>query len=181
MRRLRLTVAAMGASLLLAGCGSSDEGTASPSAEARTTTSAAPPPEEVSPLEGTWQTSSISASDVEATLRRYGLAKWIERFQPVSPLGAEQVLILRIGDDWDLFVKPTGKSLQKVDYDADYDVYGSKVDKIHATGATTYRWTVDGDKLKFEWLMSTEPAFRGIPDEVFSRALYMTQEFTKQS
>ena len=32
----------------------------------------------VSPA-GTWHTSEISQTDAEATLRRYGLAKWIKR------------------------------------------------------------------------------------------------------
>jgi hypothetical protein len=57
----------------------------------------------------------------------------------------------------------------------------TRVEKTHATGVTTYRWSVDGDTLTLEWLSTTEPPVEGIPDEVFGRALYMTQPFTRQN
>jgi hypothetical protein len=60
-------------------------------------------------------------------------------------------------------------------------VKGDRVEKIHATGVTTYRWSVDGDALALEWLSSTEEPYEGIPDEVFGRALYMTQPFMRQN
>jgi hypothetical protein len=36
---------------------------------------------------------------------------------------------------------------------------------------------VDGDTLTLEWLNTTIPSSDGIPEEVFQRALYMTEEF----
>jgi len=59
-------------------------------------------------------------------------------------------------------------------------VKGDTVDKIHSTGTTTLGWAVNGDTLTLEWLGTTEPPVEGIPDEVFQRALYMTQDFTRQ-
>ncbi|HYN37136.1 MAG TPA: hypothetical protein VEV82_09205 [Actinomycetota bacterium] len=96
------------------------------------------------------------------------------------PFGADTVLILDIRDGvWDLYGKPKGEPREEIDYDAEYLIDGNKVGKIHATGATTYRWSVDGERLTLEWLKSTEPPYKGIPDEVFVRALYQTDEFTK--
>lgn len=181
-----MTAAVVGLSMLLASCGS-DEGTptTSSSAESSTTASAAPPsaapsPEPVSPLEGTWRTPPISPRDAEAPLRQSGLAKWIKRFRPLTPFAADTVLILEIEEPtWNLYGKPKGEPRQEIDYDANYALHGNKVEVIHATGSTTFRWFVDGDTLTLEWLKSTQAPYKGIPDEVFQRALYMTEEFTK--
>jgi hypothetical protein len=169
----------VGLALSFAGCGSDE---AAQTASEPTTTAASPrTTEAASPLEGTWRTSPISPSDSEATLRRYGLAKWIKRFRPLSPFTADTSLILDIkGGEWDLYGEARGQPRQEIDYDAGYAVRGNEVDKVHATGATTYRWSVDGDTLTLEWLRSTEPPSNGIPDEVFSRALYMTEDFERQ-
>ena len=137
--------------------------------------------EVVSRLEGTWRTGPISERDAEATLRRYGLAKWITRFRPVSPLAEVTRLILVIRDGaWNLYGKSGSGAREKIDYDADYVVKGNKVEKIHSTGVTTFRWSVDGDALTLEWVKTTEPPYEGIPDEVFQRALYMTSDFKRQ-
>ena len=183
MHVLQTSVALVGAAVLLAGCGS-DEGTptTSSSEEPSRTPPATPSRQAVTPLEGTWRTSPISPRDAEVTLRRHGLAEWIERFGPLTPFAAGTTLILDIKEgEWDLYGKPRGTPRQEIDYDAEYVVNGGTVDKIHATGASTYRWSVDGDTLTLEWLDSTEPPYQGIPDEVFSTALYMTSDFTRHS
>jgi hypothetical protein len=175
-----MSVAVLCIAVLLASCGS-DEGTRTAPEEPSTTATPPTSPAAASALEGTWRTSPISPRDAEATLRRYGLAKWIKRFRPVTPFAVETTLILDIKDgEWDLYGKPRGQPRQEIDYDAEYVVRGNEVDKVHATGATTYRWSVDGDTLTLEWLQSTEPLYEGIPDEVFSRALYMTRDFKRQ-
>ena len=51
----------------------------------------------------------------------------------------------------------------------------------HSDGSNTYRWQVDHDTLTAPLRpKSTLPGYRGIPDEVFQRALYMTEAFTRQ-
>lgn len=174
----RVTVAAVGISVLLAGCGSDEETptTSSPST-ASVTGSATPSSEAVSPLEGTWRTGPISPRDAETTLRQFGLAQWIEPFRPVAPFGADTVLILEIGEEWDLYGMAKGQPREEIDYDADYRVHGDKVDVIHSAGFNTFRWSVNGDTLTLEWLNTTIPSSGGIPEEVFQRALYMTEEF----
>jgi hypothetical protein len=149
--------------------------------EPSATLSATPPPEPVSPLEGTWQTDPLSRSDAEATLRRFGLARWIERFRRVPLLGPRTWLILDIRDGgWNLYGSSGDGPREKIDFDAGYMVDGNEVDKIHAAGVTTFRWSVNGDTLTLEWLETTEPSFRGIPGEVFQRALYMAAEFERK-
>lgn len=181
VQRPRMWVAVVSIAILLAGCGSDEATRTTSSSEAPSTTAPEAASPEAVPLEGTWRTDAISPRDAEATLRRYGLRKWIKRFRPFTPFAATTTLILDIKEgEWDLYRKPSGGPREEIDYDAEYVVKGNKVDKIHATGVTTYRWSVDGDTLTFEWLKSTEPPYEGIPDEVFSRALYMTQDFRRQ-
>lgn len=182
VHRARITLAAVGVAVLFIGCGSDDEkGTAATSNDPKPTATQTAA-DDAAAIEGTWQTGPISPRDVDATLRRDGLAKWIDRFRPVTPITASTTLILDLHDgEWDLYGKPRNGPRKEIDYDAEYVVKGERVEKIHATGTTTYRWSVNGDALTLEWLSSTEPPYKGIPDQVFGRALYMTQPFTRQS
>jgi hypothetical protein len=173
-----MSLAALGVVALLAACGSDEENPSTSAAEGASATATGPA---ASPLDGTWQTAAISPRAVEANLRRHGLAKWIKRFRAETPIPATRTLILELEDgEWDLYAQPAGEARAEVDYDAEYVVDGDTVEKVHATGVTTYRWSVEGDTLSFRWLKTTEPAFKGIPDEVFSRALYMTEPFKRR-
>jgi len=58
--------------------------------------------------------------------------------------------------------------------------FGDTVVFHHSDGSNTYRWQVDHDTLTLHFVQSTLPGYRGIPDEVFQRALYMTEAFTRQ-
>jgi hypothetical protein len=183
VHRLRITLAAVGVALLLLGCGSdNDTRTGSSAKDSTTTATETSAADATSLLEGTWQTGPISPRDVDATLRREGLAKWIKRFRPLTPIPASTTLILDLHNgEWDLYGKPSSGPREEIDYDAEYAVKGDRVEKTHATGVTTYRWSVDGDTLTLEWLSTTEPPVERIPDEVFGRALYMTQPFMRQN
>ena len=178
---LRVVVAALGISMLLVGCGS-DEGpqtNSSPPVPA-TTASATASPVAASELEGSWQTDSVSQRDAEATLRQQGLAKWIERFRPLSPFASDTALILVIDEGgWDLYGKPEGEPRYKLDFDAEYSVEGDEVIVAHADGTRTLGWSVDGGTLTLDSLKTTLGSYRGVPDEVFQVALYMSAEFAK--
>ena len=155
----------------LAGCGSNGETSADdPSAS---------PTQTGSPLEGTWRTEPVSLNDAEATLRRHGLGKWVKKFKTEPPFEGETVLILDVKDEWDLYGESDGGPREEIDYDAEYVVEGDTVKVTHSTGSTTHRWSVDGDRLTLEWDSTTQPAYDGVPDEVYQRALYMTAEFTR--
>ena len=180
-RVLRTTVAATSMFVLLAGCGS-DNGAAPTSMpeEQSPTASPAASPEAASRLEGTWVTGRVSERDIERTLRKHGLAKWIQRFRPVAPIAADTVLILKIDEGtWDLYGKSKGAPREEIDYDADYELDGDTVVVSHEGESNTYRWSVDDDTLRLTWLDTTYGGYKGIPEEVFQRALYMTEEFVR--
>jgi hypothetical protein len=169
--------------VFVAGCGS-DEGSSEPSPAAEASSPASPSPtlEQASPLEGTWSAGPISQKETEETLRKYGLAKWIEDFNAVGLFKSPLTLSLTIEEgEWDLFGKAKGGQPEGIDYDAEYVLQGDRVGKIHATGATTLKWSVSDDVLTLEWMKTTEPASDGIPDKVFQHALYMTENFKRQS
>ena len=164
-------VALAAASMLLVGCGSDTSETPAPTSE----TPAA------SPLEGTWRTGSVSPRDAEATLRRQGFARFVEDFRANAPFSTDTVLILSIeGGQWNLYGESEGKPAEPIDYDAEYEIDGDTVTFHHSDGSNTHRWTVDGDTLSLAFEKGTMPPYEGIPDEVFQRALYMTEAFTRQ-
>ncbi len=48
----------------------------------------------------------------------------------------------------------------------------------HGAGTSnTLRWSVRDKVLDLTWLKGDAPPFKGVPDEVFQRALYMTAKF----
>ncbi len=185
--RWRSAAAALSAaSMLLVGCGSDDStpATEAPDDRASTsTTSDAPATSDepaASPLEGTWRTEPISLRDAEATLRRQGFGKWIEKFHEIPPFSKLTVLDLSIeGGQWDLYGESEG-GREPIDYDAEYEIHGDTVTFHHSDGSNTHRWTIDGDTLSLEFVKGTMPSYKGIPDEVFQRALYTTETFTRQ-
>ncbi len=179
-------VAGVAASLLLVGCGADDATPAAQAPDARASTSAtseAPATSEepaASPLEGTWRTRPISLRDAEATLRRQGFGEWIERFHKIPPITKVTVLDLSIeGGQWNLYGESEG-GREPIDYDAEYEIDGDTVTFHHSDGSNTHRWIVDGDTLSLEFVKGTMPPYEGVPDEVFQRALYMTEAFTRQ-
>ena len=136
--------------------------------------------ENKSPLVGTWRTTIISQADAEVTLRQHGLSKWIAPFRRQTPITRPMSLVLVVTPkEWDLYGKPKGKPRVEIDYDARYVVKGRTVDKIHFSGMTTLRWSVNGRKLTLRWVKTTEPPNMGIPDKVFQYALYMTRNFSR--
>ncbi len=192
--RCAITVAGAAASVVLVGCGSDEptSKTASPaavdttdpgtSAATPTASSTAPTSEATaaSPLEGAWQAGPVSLAETEATLRRHGLARWVEDYRENAPFFANTLLTLTIENGaWDLYGKSKGGPPEPIDYDAEYEIDGDTVVFHHSDGSNTYRWEVDHDVLRLHFVKSTLPAYRGIPDEVFQRALYMTSTFTR--
>lgn len=135
-----------------------------------------------SALEGTWETKPVSLKDTEATVRRYGFGRWVEDYRENAPFSGETVLSLTIENGaWDLYGRSGDGQPEPIDYDADYEIDGDIVTFYHSDGSNTYRWDVAKDTLRLHFVRSTMPAYRGIPDEVFQRALYMTATFFRQA
>ncbi len=186
-------VVAATTSMLLVGCSSAPDDRVSTTAvtsEVPATSTAPAMPEAPatseapaeSPLEGTWQAGPVSLKDTEATVRRHGLGRWVKDYRDNAPFFDDTVLTLTIAEGaWDLYGKSGGGQPEPIDYDAEYEIDGDTVVFHHSDGSNTYRWEVDHDTLRLHFLESTMPGYRGIPDEVFQRALYMTEAFTRQS
>ena len=184
-------VAVAATSMLLVGCGSDDptpvteSATASPDDVATSSVTSEVPATSEAPaassLEGAWQAGPISPEESEATLRRHGLDQWITDYRANTPLPENTLLSLTIEDgEWDLYGESNGGQPEPIDYDAEYEIEGNKVVFVHSDGANTYRWKINNETLRLEFVGSTLPAYEGIPEEVFQRALYMTAPFTKQ-
>ncbi len=170
--------------VLLAGCGSDDpEAKEAPddtvSSSATSPSSEAPPV--VSPLEGSWQAGPVSLAESEATVRGHGLGQWVDEYRANAPFSEDTVLMLTVEDGaWDLYGASGGGEPQPIDYDAEYEIDGDTVVFHHSDGSNTFRWEVQDDILRLHFVKSTLPGYHGIPDEVFQRALYMTEPFTRQ-
>ena len=167
--------------LALASCGSDDGTTVSETGTSRSSSTPAEPDASSSgaALEGTWRTEPISLADAEDTLRAHGLEDSIESFRANAPFEDGAVLILDIGEEWDLYGQTGDAEPVEIDYDASVDIDGDEVTFTHSDGANTYRWEVDGDTLKLDFVKSTLPDLEGVPEEVYQRALYMTSDFTR--
>ena len=170
----------IGLVMVLAACGSDDDdsettATSAATTEAATTSS----PEEATALAGTWRTDPITVADMEGTLSEAGLGKHFAAFERNAPISDDPtVLILDVGDDWDLYGQVQGEPRAKLDFDAQFEVRGNTVVVTHSTGTSnTLRWSVRDEVLDLTWLEGTAPPFRGIPDEAYQRALYMTADF----
>ena len=178
-----VSVVLLAAAALLVGCGADDtaatESPADTSNLASTSTSEAPPV--ASPLEGTWRAGPITLEDTEATIRTHGLGRYVKAYRENAPFFGDTVLSLTIEDgEWDLYGISDGGDPAPIDYDAKYEIDGDTVVFHHSDGSNTYHWQVDHDTLTLHFVKSTLPRYRGIPDEVFQRALYMTSTFTRQ-
>lgn len=119
---------------------------------------------------------------MKQTLRESGLGKWVDRFERVAPISEKTSLVLQLNDGrWDLYGEPDGGPRQEIDFDAEFVVTGNRLEVSHENDSNTYRWSVEGDVLRLTWLETTYPDFKGIPEEVFQRALYMTEDFVRES
>ena len=177
--------------LTAAGCAVSSDGssTAAPPTTTATmlpTASAVGSPATASELEGTWQTRPLTREDTEATLREAGLHEWLQPFRALAPDDeSSSVFVLTIRDGrWDLDAIRDGEPAVPIDWGHTYAIDGDVVTvnliSVDDDAFNRYRWDVDGDVLRLEWLESNVPPFEGVPEEVLQRALYMTAPFERQ-
>jgi hypothetical protein len=173
--------------MVLVGCGSDEPtpATASPDDRASSSATSEPPATSeapaASPLEGTWRAGPITLEETEATIRSHGLGRYVKDYRANAPFFGDTVLTLTIENGaWDLYGITDGGQPAPIDYDAEYEIDGDTVVFHHSDGSNTYRWQVADDTLQLDFVNSSLPGFEGIPDEVFQRALYMTETFTTQ-
>ncbi len=184
--RGRSAAAVVTTGMLLAGCSTApaDQASTTATSEApadRASTSATSEAPAAPALEGLWQAGPIALKETQAALRRHGLGRWVDEYRANAPFRRDTVLTLTIENGaWDLYGASGGGQPEPIDYDAEYEIDGDTVVFHHSNGSNTYRWSIVDDTLSLEFVRSTLPAYRGIPDEVFQRALYMTEVFTRE-
>jgi hypothetical protein len=181
-----LRIAALGAlvvaALAVAGCSddsdSNDDGTSVATAPDASNVSGA----QGSALEGRWRTEPVTFAAMAATVRKSGLGANVEEFERNAPISdAPTALVLDVRDDWDLYGRRQGEPRAKIDYDARFEVTGDTVVVTHSSGTSnTFRWSVRDEVLELTWLRGTAPPYKGIPDEAYQRALYMTALFQRE-
>ena len=178
----RIACYLVGSVIALAGCGSDDESDTTGSAPESSPTTTASTSADASALDGTWETDPVTVADMGDTLREAGLGEHIAKFEQNAPTSdAPTTLLLEVKGDWDLSGQTQGEKTADIDYDAEYRVEGDEVEVIHSEGSNTFRWSVNGDVLKLTWLETTFASHKGILEEVFQRALYMTADFHRTS
>jgi hypothetical protein len=178
--KLIATLGVAAATFVIAACGDDGgNGDAEENGGAEEISAAAPDPTE---LEGTWSTEPVTAADLAETVRAAGLGEHVDAFLQNAPISDSPTsLVLKVGGGWDLSGQVGERPREPIDYDADYYTEGDTVVVRHGDGNTnTLRWSVNGDVLELTWLEGTHPAFQGIPDEAYQRALYMTADFRRQ-
>jgi hypothetical protein len=173
-------------SAMIVGCGPDDTPAASPPDDLASTSAPSESPATSqapaeSTLEGSWEAGPLSVDETEETLRRSGLGQYVEDYRKNAPFSGETVLTLSIENGaWDLHGQSAGGQPVPIDYDAEYEIEGNTVVFHHSDGSNTYRWEVHQDTMRLHFVQSTLPGYQGIPEEVFQRALYMTEPFTRQ-
>ena len=130
-----------------------------------TATSEAPA---ASALEGTWRAGPISLKETEATLRRYGLGRWVEKLTSVRmPRSLVKIRARpsasRTGA-WDLYgaVRGAGQRSRSTTTPSTRST-ATPSPSTTPTGSNTHRWTVDGDTLSLEFVTGTMPSLRRDP------------------
>lgn len=183
-------LAAIALLMAVVGCGTQTTD-ALPSAEPTVPVTQAQEPSAVSsmdvpsPLEGSWRSEAVALPDMEETLRTAGLHEWLQPFRALPddeiPHGSN-VFILTIQDGrWDLDRIRDGGTANPIDYGHAYEIDGDTVTVNLGEGRfNRYRWTVEGDVLRLEWLETNLGPYRGIPEEVMQRAIYMSAPFERQ-
>ena len=181
MRRINVTL--VGLAMLAAGCGSGNGGSAAEQSPAEASDSA-PSLATAAGLEGTWRTGTVTEEDIEATLSEAGLEEYIQPLRELpakNPPTESNVFILEVHDgSWNLYWESNGGAPEPLDYDAQYEVNGDTVMVSHEADHNVYRWSVDGQTLAIDWIETTYEPYKGIPEQVFQTAFYMSGEFEKQ-
>ena len=182
MGRMRAGVAvgAVAIALAVAGCSAQSEAdeptTPTASASVVDSTDDTAEPAAATPLEGTWRLEQ-TRQDVVKHLRDAGFGDLVRRFLRIEQTFAQ--------DNWEwtftgnevqvAWQNPSG-AWQSAD-SGTFEVVGDRaIFRFTNSGANvnTFRWKLDGDRLRLDWLEDDGGVVDGIPDEAYWRA-YLTK------
>ena len=173
-----VAVAASAAVVLLMSTGDlRDARSVQPAGRTSTTTA----PALSSPLEGTWKTGLLDASDVRAAARAAGAPRAATAMLDVLPRAPFRVVVVVRGANLETSIKAVGSVPEVLDRES-ISVEGDLVTvRPFAVSATTvHSWAIDGDRLTLDFGSTTEADDdAGVPGEAWQRLLYDSATFTR--
>jgi hypothetical protein len=131
-------------------------------------------------LEGTWRTSPSSAANVGANLRDAGLGRWTSAFVSRFHLVGGTVFDLSVADGtWRLSSSRQGAPARVVDTGR-ATISGDTVVVSHGGSSDdVFQWFVVGPSLRLQFDHTNIGPTAGIPEDVYQRAIYTTEGFTR--
>jgi hypothetical protein len=137
----------------------------------------------LTPVDGTWQTDPITTADQARAITSAGFPRrFVDAF--LRDQGERRTIRYSITFEDGVFTTHAaadGGANQGLD-NGSYEVRDDRlILRPFSGGSTTYRFAVDGDSLSLELLVDTQAPYRGIPDEVFVRGIYLVAPFTKST
>jgi hypothetical protein len=161
----------------LVGC-DSDGPAGQPLSTTPPVSSPASTPASASPAEGTWKSEPFGRTAIAKTLADAGLGKHVEQFFKIDETPENMVITIRImAGQWTAY-RAVGDGAAAVNDRGTYTIDGDTLlYRPNAGGLNTYRWSVAGDQLTLMFLSTSEPAYEGIPNDVFQRAFYTVVSF----
>jgi hypothetical protein len=162
----------------LAACSGADGSDATPGDIPPAT---APSPHDTTPAaQGAWQSPPLSLTAIQDTLRAGGLEHWFEQWLASSGFQQDTVINLYLdGGEWLAEKAAAGEPPVAIDR----GTFTTEDDGLRYTpssgGTNTFQWTITGDQLDLELVSSTEPAYLGVPGEVYQRAIYTVATFNR--
>jgi hypothetical protein len=177
---MRTTIVAIALSLAMAACGGDDAG-AGVTGPAETPSATAP--STATPLEGTWTIEEVTTAEALAALREHGFGRH-ELGIFLNEVGAAEWFGLSLkfaSPDYTLFGSPDGGELAPWDYGSSFTVEGDILTLMYSSsgGTTTFRWTIEGDRLELELLEDTQPDYLGLETDVWVAALFTSEPFVR--
>jgi hypothetical protein len=175
---MRRTVIALVATLALAACGGGNDGEApAGTTETEPSPTATEAPAEntgATALDGTWVAEGITQAELARTIEREGFGA-DELHVVLTDFSEPESLDLTwkvAAGSYTLFAAADGVDLGVADQ-ADIVVEGDTVTfNYFSGGSSTLRWSIEGDRLEFEFIEDTQPEHRGITTAAIVAALY---------
>jgi hypothetical protein len=169
--------------LVLPACaGDPGAGDTEPTRTGPVETAPASPSPPITPLEGTWAIEEVTEDEALATISEHGFGRAELRVLLEASEATERFgLVLEFsGRDYTLSGSPDGGELVPWDYGSTFSVEGDVL-TIEWTvgGTTTFRWSIEGDRLELELLDDTSPDSFGLPNEVWAAALWTAEPWIR--
>jgi hypothetical protein len=182
---MRRTTVAIALSLAMAACSSGGAGAAAtgPAKTGPAETSPTSSGIASTPLDGTWAIEKVTAAEALAALRAHGFGRH-ELGIFLDEVGALEWFGLTLkfaSPDYTLFGSADGGELVPWDYGSSFTVESDILTLVYSApgGTTTFRWTIEGDRLEFELLEDTQPDYLGLETDVWVAALFTSERFVR--